>query len=159
MISAKLEAKFVEALKSAIAQVAPGTAWRPVVRGMWREASEGWDGKELNPVGALIEVSVSPPAGAKFELNKATFDCTVTSHFKSASKVAATTTVLPTCDAIARLLFRWQMDRTALQEDLGFAGCEPFAAVTSGGLPPTLVETDGEWVVSQGLRVTAVIVM
>lgn len=144
MIAAELEKKICAALTAALGLV--GTARRPVIRGLWRDAAEGRTGPELQPTGTLILVGVGLPEYERFMLNKATLAVRVTTWFQNASAVAATTTVIPITEAICGLVGEWQMDAGRLEADIGFAGFRPIALRGGGGTAPT--ETDG------GLRVT-----
>ena len=135
MIEAELEKKICAALAAALGAV--GAARRPVIRGRWRDASEGRSGPELQPVGTLVEVAVGLPAYERFMLNKATLAVRVTTWFRSASAGAAATTVVPMTEAICGLVGEWQMDADRLDADLGFEGFRPFALRAAGGNAPT----------------------
>lgn len=158
MIAARLEARICAAVDAALASHAPGMARTPVVRGRWHEAGRAEKGPELKPVGVAIDVSVAPPAFGKFQVNKATLDCTVTARFRNASTLAAEMSVIPTCETVSLLLFAWLMDRDQLAADLASDGFSPYAIVLSGGAPPELDETADEWIAIYRFSVSGIVV-
>lgn len=139
MIAAELEKKICAALVDALGAV--GAARRPVIRGHWRDASEGRTGPELQPVGTLVAVAVGQPAYERFMLNKATLAVRVTTLFQNASAGAAATTVIPVAEAICGIVDEWQMDAGRLEADLGFKGFRPFALRAAGGNAPMETES------------------
>ena len=158
MISAKLEERLVKALEAAIAEGAPGMARRAVVRGLWQQAGEGGDGKVLAPVGALVEVSVAPPQYEVFSLSRVSLAVEIGVGFKSASKAAAMTTVVPTCAAIERRLAHWHLyDNGAFKRDLAFVGFNPVALESGGGTPPRLDEAAGSWNVGFSFTIKGIV--
>lgn len=157
MNAARLEVRICAAVQKAVASGAPGMARNPVVRGSWQDAWRASRGPELKPVGVTIDVTVAPGSFERFGVNKAAFDCTISATFENASKLAADTTVVPTCGAISRMLFGWQMDGSALADDLGFDGVRPFAIVATGGVAPTYDKTADEWSAAFRFKVSAVV--
>lgn len=157
MIAAEIEARICAALAAAIGEHTAGAARRSVMRGRWGDASEAKSGPELSPVGVVIDVGVAPGSWEKFLLPKATFACSVDIRFENASAVAARTTVVPTADAVERLLARWQMNKESLVADIGLEGFRPFSAKGTGGNAPVFVETLGTWSISFTFEVTGLV--
>jgi len=156
MIAAKLEERIIAALGTALAVHAPGMARPAVVRGFWQMAAEGRIGAETRPVGAVLHVSVGAPAYETSFLPKARYACSISATFKSASSVAAATTVVPVCNAIVQRLGAWQADLKELEEDLGFDVFRPIAITVAGGPPPVPEDSADEWRVNIGFTITGV---
>lgn len=157
MKAAILEARIRKAVDLALGAWASGAARNAVVRGVWDEAGIASRGPNLKPVGVTVDVAVSPASYERFEQNKASFDCSLAVTFNNMSSIAAETTVKSTCSTLERLLFSWLVDREALESDLGADGLRPFAAVPSGGIPPTYDRQTDSWSVTLSFTVKAVV--
>lgn len=144
MTAAGLERRIREALEAALSAAACDGR-RPVVRGSWADAAAGRDGPELNPVGTLAEVSVSPPAYETYTLRKARLEVSVRLSFRPASACAAACTVPPACAAVQALLDKWQLGGCGELGDLAFPGFEPAAVLAGGGSPPEREGDSGQW--------------
>lgn len=150
MIAAELESRIVEALDRAVAIGAQATGRRAVIKGLWQMAGEGRLGQDLKPVGAVILVSVAPPSFDQFSFPLASFACSVSATFYSASKAAADATVLPTCGAIDALLAGWHYaarcgQKDLLQKALSFRDFDASVLTKTGGSAPTLDESSNAW--------------
>lgn len=144
MTAARLERRICEALAAALGAAA-FDGRRPVVRGAWADAAAGRDGPELNPVGTLAEVSVSPPAYEAYGLGRVRMECSVRLLWRPASAAAAAATVPPACAAAQALLDSWQLGGCGTLASLAFPGFFPAAVLPGGGEPPSRDGDGGAW--------------